>query len=282
MYTETWLKEQKAKKEMAIVQILENCSPEDCILVKYSSAIKDIGVNVSEKQAIMGAFNAGLFAKDNTFKNLEENNNKENIDVSTQKIDELFNERIQPLIDNKSTKPICLFAIAPQPLLIYLGVKFGDKSVVHVFTRTLFDEESWLYRDKEEPSTFNIEKPIKINNENNIVLLLNSTNTITEDRIPSELGNVDIWSITARDIGRDKISGPTDLQNFSNAVVAVLDEIGNVYGKKKEINVLPLVCNSLAVTFGRAIFTKSHNKINIYDAVADDNGDKVYTLRLSI
>lgn len=35
------------------------------------------------------------------------------------------------------------------------------------------------------------------------------------------------------------------------------------------------MCNSLAITFGRAIFQKAHNKINIYDSIRDSEKFKM-------
>ena len=82
--------------------------------------------------------------------------------------------------------------------------------------------------------------------------------------------DVEIWRIRATDIGVDKIGNQAELKAFYGICVDAIDKIGLLKEKNVEINVFSAVCNSLAITFGRAIFAKSHNNINIYDAVKEN------------
>jgi hypothetical protein len=113
-------------------------------------------------------------------------------------------------------------------------------------------------------------------------LVLSATAIINDERITETLGaDTEIWRITAKDIGVDKISNQNELRCFYNICVTAIDAIGKRHGKNIGINVFSAICNSLAITFGRAIFPKSHNKINIYDAVKI-GGIVKDVLRLSI
>ena len=82
------------------------------------------------------------------------------------------------------------------------------------------------------------------------------------------MGNdVDIWELRSNKIGTDNINSLEELNKFQQICTKAIDEIGHAYGKDKQINVFPIMCNSLAIKFGQSIYHKSHNKIIIYDTV---------------
>ena len=156
--------------------------------------------------------------------------------------------------------------------MIVLGRLFNDKQDVKIFTA--HRDNIWKYNDLISKVEFNILKPVELNKSNEVVLLINSTTKISIERAKKLFGDqVDIWEINASDIGIDKINNQKELKNFYSVVVSILDEIGHIYGKDKTINLLPAMCNSLAITFGRAIFSKSHNCIKIYDTTK--TGEKI-------
>lgn len=265
-YTVDWLLKQKDKKTNQIHNILEKLNDDECLYEKYNSVIGTENSNFSEKNIIDACFDNGFFSKENIV-NLSEDSNCENIIQSKTILDEKFAARVQRLIDDGNEKTICLFARAPQPLLIYLGRKFNDKHKIAIFT-SLRNLE-WVFNDTNKKNSFTLKEPEKRGKA--IALVLNVTAAISDERVMKALGNdIQIWKITAEDIGVDKISNQEELKKFYDICVNVLDKIGQTYGKEIEINVFSAVCNSLAITFGRAIFAKCHNKINIYDAVKVD------------
>ena len=226
----------------------------------------------------MACFNNRFFSHEGII-NLGEDNNNENIEMSIKSLDVKFERRFQRAFDNGQEPTICLFALASIPLLIYLGHKFNDKHKIKIFTahRNL----KWVYNSSPSSLDFTINKPT-INVQHQVVLTLNVTAKYDVERVKKAIGgNVDIWEINASDIGVDKISSEEDVNKFYTACVSAMDEIGFYYGKEKEINVFSAICNSLAITFGRAIFAKCHNKINIYDAIKEDS-KVVDVLRLSL
>lgn len=277
VYTVEWLLAQKEKKNKKIHNVLEKLNDEECLVVKYSSVIETQNSSFSDQNIFHECFINGFFSSEEII-SLSEDVNCEDITQSIKQLDDKFAVRIQRLFDKQIEKTICLFARAPQPLLMYLGHKFNDKHKVEIFTshRNL----QWKYDDESTQNSFAISKSKKKGNK--IALALNVTAEISDERIRTALGNeVEIWRITARDVGVDRIGNQEELKKFYNTCVKVLDKIGLMHGKDTEINVFSAICNSLAITFGRAIFAKSHNKINIYDAVKMDGTVKdVYRLSL--
>lgn len=277
IYTVDWLLDKKEKKNKQIHNILEKLNDEECLIVKYSSVIETQNSSFDDQSIFQECFNNGFFSSEEIV-SLSEDSNCEDIAQSIKQIDDKFAVRIQRLFDKQVEKRICLFARAPQPLLMYLGHKFNDKHKVEIFTshRNL----QWKYNDKSTQNSFTISEPNKRGNK--IALALNVTAEISDERIIKALGDdIEIWRITATDVGVDKICNQEELKRFYSVCVKVLDQIGEICGKDSELNVFSAVCNSLAVTFGRAVFAKCHNKINVYDAVKIDGSVKdIYRLSL--
>ena len=141
----------------------------------------------------------------------------------------------------------------------------------------------WVYDESaEEQNYFEILKPDNYSNLNNVALCIDSTAIIEKDRVYTALGaDVDIWRLRAKNIGIDKINNQKELELFHKKCVEVLDQIGEIYGREKPINLFSAMGNSLAITFGRSIFSKAHNPINIYD-IKNDGEERRDVLSLSI
>lgn len=281
IYNDAWLVKRKNNKARLIKDIMSKLNDTDCIIVKYISPVGSFYPEIKDEDLYLSCFTNYLFSKEDKIINLNDNRNKENISLSLRLLDESFDDRIKRYAENNMHKTFCLFAVAPQPLLIYLGKKFGDKLKLEVFT--MHRGQKWILNDKKASINFRVEQPEKCNTENQVVLLLNATASIDNLRVVKAIGdNVDIWSINSSIFGIDIIQNTEELNDFHKLCVKVMDEIGVVYGKNKEINVFSAVCNSLAITFGRSIFEKSHNKINIYDTKKDEDNVPVDKLALSI
>ncbi|HIS37455.1 TPA: SAVED domain-containing protein [Candidatus Scatousia excrementigallinarum] len=279
-YTVEWLKKTKKAKEDLVNRALNSLNLQPSVIVKYFSVIGTAGATIDDNSAYKLAFENGLCSTEHLI-NLSEDADSEDIKLSRQLLDRKFEARIKRQIDNLEEKRIVLFARAPQPLLIYLGTLFNDKHQVEIFTS--LRNNRWVYDEKvDNQNTFNIVEPKKIIQDNNIALKVSSTAEVADERVYNVLGdNTDIWEIKANNIGVDNISSQAELLDFYKQCVTILDRIGVVYGKEKHINLFCAMCNSLAITFGRAIFQKAHNKINIYDSIRD--GEKIQdVLRLTI
>ena len=266
IYTVEWLLAKKEKKIRQIHNILEKLNDEECLIIKYSGVIETQNSSFSDESIVQMCFSNGFFSNEEII-SLSEDSNCEDIAQSIRQIDDKFTVRVQRLFDKQIEKTICLFARAPQPLLMYLGHKFNDKHKVEIFTshRNL----QWKYNDTSNMNSFTLVEPMKRGGK--VALVLEVTAMISDNRIYAVLGDdVEIWRIRATDIGVDKIGNQAELKAFYGICVDAIDKIGLLKEKNVEINVFSAVCNSLAITFGRAIFAKSHNNINIYDAVKEN------------
>ena len=279
LYTVDILKKMKSEKELLIRQVLAELGPKKYDFVKFGSSIGAQNFAVDDNEILLAGFSKGLFSKDAII-NLSEDCNMEDINTSVRLLDDKFSSRVQRAINNQQALDICLFGLAPQPLLIYLGTKFNDKHNIKVFTK---HRDKWVFDEKKEDLTvFKINAPAKKSKKNSIALVFAITSAVASERIRAVLGaDADIWEVNPSSNGVDTICTQDEIAQFHRVVVNALDEIGNYYGKNVPINVFPVMCNSLAITLGRTWFAKSHNKLVIFDCI-NQNGERKFVERLTI
>lgn len=192
--------------------------------------------------------------------------------ISLSLLNQQIKDKFKLLNNNGANTEICVFGLAPQYLLIKFGYELSDKTDAHIFTK---HRGGWIYNNfTENKNVFSIIQPKQINKNNEVALVISSSADISNNRILKTLGNnIDIWQLKSNKIGIDNINMQEELSQFSVQCINILDNIGNIYGKNKVINLFPAMCNSLAIKFGQSIFHKSHNKIIVYDTINDKNGN---------
>lgn len=275
------LKDIKKEKEERVKKCLDLAGGDECTIVRYTSAIGRVPHALDEKDIRRSLLRNGFYSKDGMI-DLNESNDEENIKSSRKTIDRLFESRISRNITSGKSDPFCLFALGPQPLLIYLGWKFDDLIDVKVFIKR---RDGWKYKeDNYTVRDFTIVEPKEQNVNNNVVLVLGVTNDADNKAIYDCFGEkIDVWKIRLSDnkTGIDLISNKIELDSFRRDVVSLLDKIGQKYGKDKEVSVVPIVPNALAVEFGRAYMKKGQNPLKIYDSKIE-GGKYAYKYSLSI
>lgn len=271
VYTVDWLKKEKNKKEKDILGVMKCLTPKNIYCLKFISPIADSNFNFEDNQLKQTCFNNSFHIND-TLIDLSDNLNNENKKISLSLLNQQIKDKFKLLNNNGANTEICVFGLAPQYLLIKFGYELSDKTDAHIFTK---HRNGWIYNNStENKNVFSIIQPKQINNNNEVALIISSSADISNNRILKTLGNnIDIWQLKSNKIGIDNINMQEELSQFSVQCINVLDIIGNIYGKNKEINLFPAMCNSLAIKFGQSVFHKSHNKIIVYDTINDKNGN---------
>lgn len=176
---------------------------------------------------------------------------------------------------------LAIFGMAPQPLLLYLGWKIGDKYNHQIFQRHRSQEQlwKWLQKNITEPS-FQIVAPTgteieNIRDDSRIVLSLSVSFDISA-RVQSYLNskNGDLhWQIrTIREPSTEYVSSENQLHEFQQLVLKVLNDISQKVGRKP-IHLYLAVPVSLAVAFGMSILPKATSEIIIYDYIKAEDKD---------
>lgn len=174
-----------------------------------------------------------------------------------------FDRQVRVPIERGEVGHLSVFALAPQPLLIQLGVLLGDITPVDVFQRHR-EPSCWAWPADAPSAPFEIAVPTR--KDGVPVLALSVSATITADRITRVLGNdVAVWYVTVPTPYNDIVKARQMLVEFRQAIRRLLDRIKAEHGHTTPIHVFPAMPVSLAVEFGRVRMPKADAPWVLYD-----------------
>jgi len=174
-----------------------------------------------------------------------------------------YEELIKPKISKSDINHFSIFALAPQPLLIYLGKMLSDIHAAEVY-QLHREPQNWVWQDNPENFEFIIEKPQQIFKQ--VALNLSLSATINNSRITEVLGNdVSIWTMTIDTPYNDFLKNRQQLELFRKEYKKLLNTIKSTHGEDVIINVFPAVPVSVAVEIGRTWMPKADPPLRLYD-----------------
>lgn len=185
-----------------------------------------------------------------------------------------FNESVKPVLQ-RSEIPVAVFAIAPIPLLVFLGTLFPAGITLFPFQKlhhSTFHGTSWRYEfggTKESP--FELIPPRKSNLNNRVALVLETSGKIADERILKSLNateSVDIWRIRHHQPGYDQECSEFVINNWVKIVMETMNILRDKYGHTA-LHVFPAVNNVFALMFGVARVSKTDSPWIIYDNKED-------------
>ena len=178
---------------------------------------------------------------------------------------------------------LSVFALAPQPLLILLGVLLGDIVPADVYQRHR-EPPTWAWPDTlQAPLTLELRTPSAMTGPPALVIALSAT--VTPERITRVLGpDAAIWSITTPVPHNDLIKSQEHLSQLRTMYRRIFDQIKAKYGAQMPLHVFPVCSVSAAVEVGRVRMPKADMPWIVYDespsrggfasAIEINNGDE--------
>lgn len=198
------------------------------------------------------------------------------------KIDQIFEQQIFPQI-GKLINHLSIFAIAPIPLLIYLGAKLGDKIRMDIYQKQFNAEEDWVWCKGGRIARFHFNK-IKGNGSNSkIAIILSISGKVAIDSLPKDVkDNFIIYEFYPKNISpnRDIIQNKESLVSFKKVYQQMLREIEATHGILKELILFPAVPISISIFCGRGLLKALSPKVLIYDLI-NKKFQKAITLNLT-
>ena len=172
--------------------------------------------------------------------------------------------RIYDIVSDSES--IALFALAPQPLLMYLGNLLNDKYNVSVFQCNRRNTDKWRWEAEYKQVAFQSIYPADKAVTSRIALVFSLSSVISPNRIYSVLGDdVLLYTITIAEPNRNFVQAPNIMDDFVVETRKVMETIKQKHGKTVELNVFPAMPASLAVRFGMDYMSKTDNPLIIYD-----------------
>lgn len=172
-----------------------------------------------------------------------------------------------PGMDLERTRHISLFALAPIPLLIFLGRQLSNKIPVDLYQRHR-DTGNWTWKTSEDTVEYEFRQLRSGTDRSKVSLVLSLSGTIHPDDLPSKIDDdFYVYEITLR----DPTPNPTflrtkeDLKTFKDAYQACLREIARNHGTLKAIHLFPACPAPIAVLCGHELFPKVDPGLLVYD-----------------
>lgn len=183
--------------------------------------------------------------------------------TESQTMEQHFQERVKPAIQRQEILHISLFALAPIPLLIRLGVLMNDvqRMEVHQPIRTPM---TWRLSDADTPIEYKTEWAVK--KHPTVALNISLSASVDNARINAVLGDqVSIYTITIDSPFNDFLQNKAQLQEFSAAIRKLLNDMKLVHGADTPIHIFPAMPVATAIELGRIWMPKADMPLIVYD-----------------
>ncbi|HUB07881.1 MAG TPA: SAVED domain-containing protein [Myxococcales bacterium] len=177
-------------------------------------------------------------------------------------------------MDVEQVQHISLFALAPIPLLVFLGSRLSNKIPVDLYQRHR-DTESWTWRKDGPPASYQWRLRQRGSARKNVALVLPLSGAIAAERLPTFLaGSFTIYELALKDQrpSTDFLRSRDDYVRFEEAYRELLARIVADHPDATEIHLFPAVPAPIAIGCGRQVLRKAQPALVVYDFVASSGG----------
>lgn len=174
-----------------------------------------------------------------------------------------------------------IFALAPIPLLVFLGRELTNKVPTDVFQRHR-DTEKWTWKKGGPAVRYAVRRLRRGSRRGKVVLILALSGTIRVRDLPESMARgATIYTITLA----GQTPRPTflrtrrDLEGFRTAFQEVVGRIAKHHGRLRAIDLFPAVPAPVAVLCGRELLPKVHPALRVWD---QDKAKGGFTFQLEV
>jgi SMODS-associated and fused to various effectors sensor domain/HNH endonuclease len=202
--------------------------------------------------------------------------------LATTKIQQDVARLYAPGMDVEATRHISLFALAPIPLLAFLGHCLSNKIAVEFYQRHRTGTELWKWKVGGVPARYKLCKRREGRDPKEVALLLCLSGTIDDQLLPSSIDcQFTIYEITLDgDVPNPEfLRQRADLEEFRSTYRRFLAELIRDHPAVRELHVFPAVPAPIAVSCGHDLLPKVHPSLSVYDY---DKGSGGFINRLRI
>jgi hypothetical protein len=189
------------------------------------------------------------------------------IDTATSVIKQKVERLYEPGMDVEATRHISLFALAPIPLLVFLGRQLSNKVPVDLYQRHR-DTEDWVWKGTGPAVEYRFEQVRPGRDRTRVALVLSLSGKISLESLPAEIDeSFAIYELTLANLepGPTFLRANEDLTRFKDAYQAALRSILRDHGNIEVIYLFPAVPAPVAVLCGRELLPKVDPALLVYD-----------------
>lgn len=187
--------------------------------------------------------------------------------VAMDKIARSVDSLYSPGLNVDPPRHISLFALAPMPLLMFLGHRLSNKTPVDLYQRHR-DTQSWTWKTSGPGAQYLLRKVREGTVRKRAALVLSLSAALDLDKLPTHVdGTYTIYEIALD----SQLPTPLflrqrqDLDAFRMAYHRVLAEILRDHGSIPSVDVFPAVPAPIAVLCGFELFPKVTPRLRVFD-----------------
>lgn len=187
-----------------------------------------------------------------------------------QSIDDTI-DLVRQAVNCGDVEHISVFAIAPIPLLVYLGWQLDDKTPTRIFQKHRDQFAGWSWTDQSEPVDFEVLTPETQTDANDVVLICAVTSEVDTDRLPAYLADSPRIEIRPVAIppGPTLMSHEASLSNFAHRWRAALAASESLYPSAQRWHLIASAPVSVAIEAGRSVMKSAHPAVDLYERIDD-------------
>lgn len=191
------------------------------------------------------------------------------IQVAKQKIDHELHRLYARGGHAGDTTHLSVFALAPIPILAYLGSRLSNKISTDFFQRHRDKTASpWQWRLSEQPTQYCKKILRKGSNRDKVAVIFSLSGSIQLSALPGSIDDAYwVYEITLNGSapGVDFLRLREDLDNFRAFYRTFLGSLSQQHGQLEELLVFPAVPAPVAIALGFDLLPKVHPSLRIYD-----------------
>ncbi|HYX73049.1 MAG TPA: SAVED domain-containing protein [Nitrososphaera sp.] len=188
--------------------------------------------------------------------------------IATRTIEKKIERLYEPGMEADQTRHISLFAMAPMPLLVFLGSQLSSRVAVELYQRHRVPSESWEWKTYSEPIQYKFHRRREGMDAASVALLLSLSGSTHLSDLPAELDEkFFIYEITlAKDTPRPSfLRTREDLVGFKDVYEEARSSIRRDHAGLTALHLFPAVPAPVAVLCGRELLPKVDPTLIVYD-----------------
>ncbi len=195
--------------------------------------------------------------------------------VATRTIEKRMERLYEPGMEADQTRHISLFAMAPMPLLVFLGSQLSSRVAVELYQRHRVPSESWEWQTSDEPVEYKFHRRQEGTDAASVALLLSLSGTTHLSDLPAEFDDrFSIYEITlAKGTPRPSfLRTREDLIGFKDVYEEAGSSIRRDHAGLAALHLFPAVPAPIAVLCGRELLPKVDPVLIVYDRDKNEGG----------
>ncbi|MCN0178574.1 SAVED domain-containing protein [Salinispora arenicola] len=191
-------------------------------------------------------------------------------DAGQQTVDDTLT-LVRQAVNSGDVEHISVFAIAPIPLLVYLGWQLDDKTPTRIFQKHRDQFVGWSWTDQGEPVEFEVYATNSQGDVEDVVLVCAITSDVNLAFLPDKIAGAPRVEIRPVDIAPDPtlISHEQSLANFAEQWRAALATAESLYPAARRWHLVASAPVSVAIEAGRAVMRDAHPPATVYERGRD-------------